>query len=102
MEIDYANKRIDVENSKKLIERVKPKVIFIDRSEGMIYEDFSWLSEYKNVYKIYDASQHLTNILAGDYIFPFDMGFDAILSTTHKNFSGPQRALYCSRKKDAM
>lgn len=102
LEIDYANKRIDIENSKKLIGRVKPKVIFIDRSEGMIYEDFSWLSEYKNVYKIYDASQYLTNILAGDYISPFDMGFDAILSTTHKNFPGPQRALYCSRKKDAM
>lgn len=102
MEIDYSNKRIDVEKSKQLIERVNPKVIFIDRSEGMIYEDFSWLSEYKEIYKIYDASQYLTNILAGDYVSPFDMGFDAILSTTHKNFPGPQRALYCSKEKDAM
>lgn len=102
MEIDYSNKCIDVEKSKQLIERVNPKVIFIDRSEEMIYEDFSWLSEYKEIYKIYDASQYLTNILAGDYVSPFDMGFDAILSTTHKNFPGPQRALYCSKEKDAM
>lgn len=102
LEIDFINRRIDIEMSKQLIERVNPKVIFIDRSEGMIYEDFSWLSEYKDIYKIYDASQYLTNILAGDYVSPFDMGFDAILSTTHKNFPGPQRALYCSKKKDAM
>lgn len=102
LEIDFINRRIDIEMSKQLIERVNPKVIFIDRSEGMIYEDFSWLSEYKDIYKIYDASQYLTNILAGDYVSPFDMGFDAILSTTHKNFPGPQRALYCSKKKDTM
>ena len=30
------------------------------------------------------------------------MGFNAILSTTHKNFPGPQRALYCTRKNDIM
>lgn len=101
-EIDFENKRINIEKSKRLIEKVKPKVIFVDRSEGTLYEDFSWLSEYKNIYKIFDASQYLTNILVGDYISPFDMGFDAILSTTHKNFPGPQRALYCSKRKDEM
>lgn len=68
----------------------------------MIYEDFSWLAEFDNIYKIYDASQYLTNIMVGDYTSPFDMGFDAILSTTHKNFPGPQRAIYCSKKKDVM
>jgi glycine hydroxymethyltransferase len=102
LQIDYNNKRIDVEKSKKLIEQVKPNVIFIDRSEGLIYEDFTWLSKYTEIYKIYDASQYLTNILACDYVSPFDMGFDAILSTTHKNFPGPQRALYCSKEKDVM
>lgn len=102
LEIDYATNRIDVFKSKELIEKVYPKVIFIDRSEGTIYEDFSWLSEYTYIYKIFDASQYLTNIIAGDYLSPFDMGFDAILSTTHKNFPGPQRALYCTKKKDYM
>lgn len=100
--IDYDNMRIDIEASKELISQVSPVVIFIDRSEGLIYEDFSWLSEFNEIYKIYDASQYLTNVLVGDYISPFDMGFDAILSTTHKNFPGPQRALYCSKKKDSM
>lgn len=100
--VDYTNKRIDIDKSKELIKKIRPLVIFIDRSEGMIYEDFSWLAEFDDIYKIYDASQYLTNIMAGDYTSPFDMGFDAILSTTHKNFPGPQRALYCSKKKDAM
>lgn len=101
-EIDYETNRIDISKNRKLIEKIHPKVIFVDRSEGTIYEDFSWLSEYKDIYKIFDASQYLTNIIAGDYLSPFDMGFDAILSTTHKNFPGPQRALYCTKKKDYM
>lgn len=102
LEIDYEAKRIDISKSEQLIEKIHPKVIFIDRSEGMIYEDFSWLSKYKDIYKIFDASQYLTNIIANDYISPFEMGFDAILSTTHKNFPGPQRAMYCTKEKDSM
>lgn len=102
LEIDYETKRIDVPKSKELIEKTHPKVIFVDRSEGTIYEDFSWLSQYNDIYKIFDASQYLTNIITNDYISPFDMGFDAILSTTHKNFPGPQRALYCTKEKDSM
>lgn len=102
LEIDYETKRIDIPKSQQVIETIHPKVIFIDRSEGTIYEDFSWLSQYTDIYKIFDASQYLTNIIACDYISPFDMGFDAILSTTHKNFPGPQRALYCTKENDAM
>ncbi|MEY8282457.1 hypothetical protein AALA13_01280 [Lachnospiraceae bacterium 50-23] len=102
LEIDYKSKRIDIPRSEQLIEKIQPKIIFIDRSEGTIYEDFSWISKYKDIYKIFDASQYLTNIIANDYISPFDMGFNAILSTTHKNFPGPQRALYCTKEKDAM
>lgn len=100
--IDYEQMRIDIEKSCDLIVQVNPKVIFIDRSEGTIYEDFSWLKQFKNSYKIFDASQYLTNIISGDYISPFEQGFDAILSTTHKNFPGPQRALYCTKKIDSM
>lgn len=102
LEVDYTANRIDVSKSKELIAKTHPKVIFIDRSEGTIYEDFSWLSDYTDIYKIFDASQYLTNIIADDYLSPFAMGFDAILSTTHKNFPGPQRALYCTKKKDYM
>lgn len=90
--VDYKNKKIDIEKSLNLIKNFQPNFIFVDRSEGLIYEDFSWLDECK-AYKIFDASQYLTNIIAKDYANPFDMGFDMILSTLHKNLPGPQRAM---------
>ena len=98
--IDLKKQRVDITESRALIERVHPKIIFVDRSEGLVYEDFSWLKPYNSIYKIFDASQYLTNIIAEDYINPFDMGFDAIISTLHKNFPGPQRALFCAKVKD--
>lgn len=97
--VDYEMKKIDVEASLKLIKECSPKVIFIDRSEGLIYEDFSWLKKI-NAYKIFDASQYLTNIISNDYTNPFSWGFDMILSTLHKNLPGPQRAMICAKSKD--
>lgn len=91
---------VDIAGSITLIEQVCPRIIFIDRSEGLTYEDFSWLKKYDAVYKIFDASQYLTNIISNDYTNPFDMGFDAIISTLHKNFPGPQRALFCVKDED--
>ncbi len=78
----------------------KPDFIFVDRSEGLIYEDFTWMCNSINCYKIFDASQYLTNIICKDYINPFDMGFDLIISTMHKNLPGPQRAFVASKKAD--
>ncbi len=98
--VDYDKMQIDIEKTKNIIETVKPSVIFFDRSEGLKYEDLSWIAEYKDIYKIFDASQYLTNIIAEDYIHPFDMGFDAIISTLHKNFPGPQRALFSTKRDD--
>lgn len=84
---------VDINQTKRLIEKYKPQYIFIDRSEGLIYEDFSWLAEYKFSYKIFDASQYLSQILTGAYKNPFDMGFDMIVSTLHKNYPGPQKGI---------
>lgn len=89
---------VDKEACINAIDEFKPDVIFVDRSEGLIYEDFTWLGHCCNCYKVFDASQYLTNILAGDYKNPFDMGFDLIISTLHKNLPGPQRALICTNK----
>lgn len=102
---DSLNKCIDREKCIAELETFKPDIIFVDRSEGLIYEDFSWLGNIETefpCYKIFDASQYLTNIICKDYINPFDMGFDLIISTMHKNLPGPQRALVCSKKNDEM
>lgn len=97
---DCSLQRIDRERCLAVIETFKPDIIFVDRSEGLIYEDFTWLCNSSCCYKIFDASQYLTNIICKDYCNPFDMGFDLMLSTLHKNLPGPQRALVCTKRDD--
>lgn len=97
---DCVNQRIDREECLTKIETFKPDIVFVDRSEGLIYEDLTWLGNNVSCYKIFDASQYLTNIICKDYYTPFDMGFDLMLSTLHKNLPGPQRALVCSKRND--
>lgn len=96
---DFLNYSVDFEQTYKLIKNKKPSFIFIDRSEGIYYEDFSQLINTANADcgTMFDASQYLTNIIANDFKSPFDMGFDLMMSTLHKNFPGPQKAMVCSK-----
>ena len=96
---DMKNYCVDVVKTKELIAQTSPNLIFVDRSEGLYYEDFTELISDvpSSCGTIFDASQYLTNILEKDFISPFDMGFDIMMSTLHKNFPGPQKALVCSR-----
>jgi len=100
--VDLVNRCVDIKASLKLIETSKAKFLFIDRSEGLSYEDFSQLACHPAVYSIFDASQYMPAILTGVYESPFDMGFDLIISTLHKSFPGPQKALIASRCNDDM
>lgn len=97
---DFQNFCIDIDQTKELITQTNPDFIFVDRSEGLYYEDFtSLLSDVPSTCgKIFDASQYLTNVLEKDFSSPFDMGFDIMMSTLHKNFPGPQKALVCSKE----
>lgn len=101
-ELPYNTQRncIDIEKAKEVYDTFQPDVLFIDRSEGLIYEDFTELCQHCTCYKVFDASQYLTNIICNDYKNPFDMGFDLILSTMHKNLPGPQRAFVCTKVVD--
>lgn len=99
--IDYKNYSIDKEETIKLISEKNPRFAFIDRSEGLYYEDFSWIKETGIPYCVFDASQYLTQILSGYYTSPFEMGFDLILSTLHKNFPGPQKAVLATKFADS-
>lgn len=96
---DCVNQRIDREQCLAKIETFKPDIVFVDRSEGLIYEDLTWLGNSTCCYKIFDASQYLTNIICKDYCSPFDMGFDLILSTLHKNLPGPPTSVGLLEKK---
>lgn len=97
--LDYNNHSVDKKKTLSLIETQKPNYIFIDRSEGLYYEDFSFLKNVKAI-KIFDASQYLADIICDDnYEHPFAMGFDIIVSTTHKNYPGYQKAIICFKNK---
>jgi len=92
MPLDYERLCVDHEATLDLIEREKPDFVFVDRSEGLRYEDFSFLGSLEGVVKIFDASQYLTPIITGRYENPLDWGFDLMLFTVHKSFPGPQKA----------
>lgn len=100
MVVDYEQYCINVPMTIQIMKQEKPDFIFVDRSEGINYEDFSELLNHadENVCSVFDASQYITNIIWGDLPSPFKMGFDIILSTLHKNFPGPQKAFVCSKE----
>lgn len=91
---------LDIQKTNELIERLRPRFILFDRSEGLIYEDLSELRLDKCEYSIFDVSQYLANVIAGDFKHPFDMGFDALIGTMHKNFPGPQKAMFATKRFD--
>jgi len=100
MAVDTKERTINIDKTLSLLQGCPPNFVFVDRSEGLIYEDFSELVAACKAPAIFDASQYLSNIVAGDYVNPFDMGFDYIISTVHKNFPGPQKAFVATRRSD--
>jgi glycine hydroxymethyltransferase len=95
--VDYERLCIDRAATLDLIARDRPDFIFIDRSEGLRYEDFSFIGGLTGVTKIFDASQYVTPILTGRYESPLQWEFDLVLFTLHKSFPGPQKAGIVSR-----
>jgi len=102
MEPDIIGQCVDIGKTSDLIYKHNPHYIFVDRSEGLIYEDFSWLRKFDKPYKIFDASQYLSQILLKMYNSPFDMGFDMIVSTLHKNYPGPQKGMIAVQEDDTV
>lgn len=99
MSVDIANTCVDVDQTLAGLE-IRPDYVFVDRSEGLVFEDFSWLEGIARVGSVFDSSQYLTNIICGDHPNPFDWGFDLAVASIHKNFPGPQKALLATRERD--
>jgi glycine hydroxymethyltransferase len=102
MPIDYENLCVDREATLELVERKTPDFLFVDRSEGLRYEDFSFLGSLKGPVKIFDASQYLTQIITDRYDNPLGWGFDLMLFTLHKSFPGPQKAGIVGRENSEL
>ncbi|HEU4904972.1 MAG TPA: hypothetical protein VFT19_02510 [Solirubrobacterales bacterium] len=92
---------VDVPAALELCEESVPDYVFVDRSEGLVFEDFSRLARIEGATTIFDASQYLTNVICGPHSNPFEWGFDLMVASVHKNFPGPQKALLASRRDDS-
>jgi glycine hydroxymethyltransferase len=99
MPVDDHGMCVDLQRTLAMCEDDRPDFVFVDRSEGLVVEDFSSLTEVGAV-SIFDASQYLTNVIVGDHPNPFADGFDLVVSSVHKNFPGPQKALLATRTVD--
>lgn len=101
-DIDYQNLCVDQEKTLELIQTEAPQFIFIDRSEGLWFENFSSILNDCPGYKIFDISHYVPQILLGKYPNPLKIGCDLILFTLHKSFPGPQKAMVISNSSNKM
>lgn len=90
--VERASMCVDRAATLELVGRARPDFVFIDRSEGLRYEDFSFIGALSGPAKVFDASQYLAPIITGRYENPLGWGFDLMLFTLHKSFPGPQKA----------
>jgi glycine hydroxymethyltransferase len=98
MPIDSDRLCIDRAATLAMIDAVHPDFVFVDRSEGLRYEDFSFIGQLEGPTTIFDASHFVTQILTRRYENPLAWGFDLMLFTLHKSFPGPQKAAIVSRE----
>jgi glycine hydroxymethyltransferase len=100
MSVDADCMCVDIERTLMECADQPPDFVFVDRSEGLVSEDFRRLAAIDGSIAIFDASQYLTNIICGDHPNPFESGFDFLVASVHKNFPGPQKALLAARRDD--
>ena len=100
--VDERRLCIDRSAALELVRSEQPDFIFIDRSEGLRFEDFAFLGEVRGPRKIFDASHYLPQILTERYENPLAWGFDLMLFSLHKSFPGPQKAGVVSRNDDSL
>jgi glycine hydroxymethyltransferase len=98
--LDRKHLCVDSDAARVMLEDERPDFVFVDRSEGLRYEDFRWLAEVEGPVKIFDASHYVAQIMAGAYENPLEWGFDLMLFTLHKSFPGPQKAAIVTRELD--
>jgi len=100
------NFKIDVEETKKIIEKYKPELIIFGKSMVLHKEPVREIREFIDEQKInavimYDMAHVLG--LVGDYFQnPFAEGADIVTGSTHKTFFGTQRGVVAGnyRKED--
>lgn len=89
--------KIDVEETKKLIEEYKPELIIFGKSMVIYREPVKEISEFVKAAGIdttimYDMA-HVLGLVGDNFQKPFEEGADLVTGSTHKTFFGPQRGV---------
>ncbi|MEO6500332.1 MAG: hypothetical protein ABIQ09_00290 [Jatrophihabitantaceae bacterium] len=100
MAVDVSHQRVNIAETLNVWRSERPDYVLVDRSEGLVFEDFSQLAQLPGSTTIFDASQFLTNVICGHHPNPIGWGFDLVIASVHKNFPGPQKALLATRQID--
>ena len=96
--------KIDVEETKKVIDQYRPELIIFGKSMVIHKEPVAEIRKYVDEQKIpttimYDMA-HVLGI-AGDYFQnPFEEGAEIVTGSTHKTFFGPQRGIVAVNYKE--
>lgn len=89
--------RIDVEETKKLIEEYRPELIIFGKSMVIYREPVREISEFikdmgLDTTIMYDMA-HVLGLIGDNFQKPFEEGADLVTGSTHKTFFGPQRGV---------
>ena len=96
--------KIDVEETKKVIDQYRPELIIFGKSMVIHKEPVAEIRKYVDEQKLpttimYDMA-HVLGI-AGDYFQnPFEEGAEIVTGSTHKTFFGPQRGVIAVNYKE--
>ena len=99
--------KIDVEETKKVIDKYRPEVIIFGKSMVLYREPVAQIRKFVDEMKIpttimYDMA-HVLGIAGPYFQKPFEEGAEIVTGSTHKTFFGPQRGiLACNFKEDEL
>lgn len=89
--------KMDVEETKKLIDRYRPELIIFGKSMVLHKEPVAEIRRFVNEQKIpttimYDMA-HVLGLIGDHFQNPFQEGAEIVTGSTHKTFFGPQRGV---------
>ena len=89
--------KMDVEETKKLIDRYRPELIIFGKSMVLHKEPVAQIRRFVDEQKIpttimYDMA-HVLGLIGDHFQNPFQEGAEIVTGSTHKTFFGPQRGI---------
>lgn len=89
--------KMDVEETKKLIDRYRPELIIFGKSMVLHKEPVAQIRQFVDEHRIpttimYDMA-HVLGLIGDHFQNPFQEGAEIVTGSTHKTFFGPQRGV---------